>query len=96
MNTKAVSFALRSKIVSELANLGFDVTSTARQLSNGTLMFTYTPDLGQPISYILTGSGVVIGNKFSIDKIYESDYKKMYKAGLARILGLARKRLAID
>jgi len=91
--SKAMSSALRSKAGTELINLGFEVTSSERQLKNGTLMLSAVLPNYQLISYIITGTGSVISNNFTCTKLDKADSKKMYKAGVQRVLELAHKRL---
>lgn len=99
-----------SKIISEikkmtefkaLTNANLVLTSTDRQLRNGTLVFQAKLGKGKGknakvAEYSVTGQGAVISNKFVARRINSDKQINLYRQGLNAIADLVNKRLSTN
>ena len=94
--SKAVSSIKRSKQFNTLTNLGLNLTSTDRQLENGTLAFSGTVRIGRKKitpTYSITANGAVISNEFVARRVEGNSLTEIYRNGLTAINELIDKRL---
>ena len=93
---KALSAIKRSKQFQNLTDLGLKLTSTDRQLSNGTLSFSGKVRAGRKRitpSYSVTANGAVISNEFVARRVSGKNLNELYRNGLNAISELLDKRL---
>lgn len=94
---KTLSSARRTKQFQKLTKLGLVLTSTDRQLQNGTLSFSGYYRVGDKTvvpTYSVTANGAVISNEFVARRVKGEKMSDVYKSGLQAVSELLTKRLA--
>lgn len=92
---KTLVRAIDSPEAERLLAAGLHLTSTSRQLTNGTLVFTGAAKK-RPVSYKITASGAVLSNEFVARRVATTagDYPlRRYRAGMKAAGELLAKRL---
>jgi hypothetical protein len=94
---KSVASATKTKQFQNLINAGLKLTSTERQLKNGSLAFTGKFKVGRSTirpSYVVTANGAVISNEFVARTVYGDTQAQTYRQGLVAVSEILEKRLA--
>lgn len=95
---KALSAIKRSKQFQTLTDLGLKLTSTDRQLNNGTLAFSGKVRAGRKRitpSYSVTANGAVISNEFVARRVNGKNLNEVYRNGLNAITELLDRKSVV-
>lgn len=88
---KQINAATRTKQFQSLLSSGLKLTSTERQLDNGTIALAGTFGRGRKatrVSYAITANGAVLSNEFVARRVAN------YKEGLSAVQELLTKRIS--
>jgi hypothetical protein len=99
MDKKTLNAALRTKQFNTLTAAGLKLTSTERQLANGTLAFTGKFKVGRKTvrpSYAVTAQGAVLSNEFVARRVDEDIVGSVngYRQGLSYVAEILNKRIS--
>lgn len=95
---KSLAAAKRTKQYQQLLDMGLQLVSTERQLSNGTLAFTGKFKVGRQIvqpQVAVTATGAVISNEFVARRVQAETAVGTYRQGLSAVAEIVSKRLAV-
>lgn len=94
---KTLAAVQRTKQFQNLLAAGLKLTSTDRQLQNGTLAFVGKVKVGRKVlkpTYAVTATGAVLSNEFVARRVQGDTPAVVYRSGLTAISELLSKRMA--
>ncbi len=99
MNQKTLSSVRRTKQFSNLESIGLKLSSSEKQLGNGTLVFTGKFKVGRKTvrpKYAVTAKGAIISNEFVARRLTEDVAGTVvgYRQGLQAVAEILSKRLS--
>ena len=98
MDKRTLSAVTRTKQFKQLLNAGLILSSTEKQLANGTIKLTGKFKNGRKTirpTYAVTANGAVISNEFVARRVAGETSVDTYRQGFSAVQEILQKRLAV-